>query len=60
MDTPAVRARLNALQRNGKRPVALSPREREVIRLIAAGQSSKENGWVPAIDPAPRIPTGIG
>jgi CheY-like chemotaxis protein len=33
--TPAVRAKLNGLRRSGQRPVALSPREREVVRLIA-------------------------
>ncbi len=49
--TPAVRAKLNALRRNGDKPVALSPREREVIRLIAAGQSSKEIGRALAISP---------
>ena len=49
--TPAVRAKLNALKRNGDKPVALSPREREVIRLIAAGQSSKEIGRALAISP---------
>lgn len=49
--TPAVRAKLNALKRGGERPVALSPREREVVRLIAAGQSSKEIGRVLAISP---------
>lgn len=49
--TPAVRAKLNALRRNGAKPVALSPREREVIRLIAAGQSSKEIGRALAISP---------
>jgi DNA-binding NarL/FixJ family response regulator len=49
--TPAVRAKLNALKRNGDRPVDLSPREREVVRLIAAGQSSKEIGRALAISP---------
>ena len=49
--TPAVRAKLNALKRNGDKPATLSPREREVIRLIAAGQSSKEIGRVLAISP---------
>jgi DNA-binding NarL/FixJ family response regulator len=49
--TPAVRARLNALQRSRERAAALSPREREVVRLIAAGQSSKEIGRVLAISP---------
>ena len=49
--TQAIRAKLRAFQRNGQKPVALSPREREVIRLIAAGNSSKEIGRVLAISP---------
>ena len=49
--TPSVRAKLNALRRSGEKPVALSPREREVVRLIAAGRSSKEIGRVLAISP---------
>ena len=49
--TPSVRAKLNALKRNGETPVTLSPREREVIRLIAAGHSSKEIGRALAISP---------
>lgn len=47
--TPAVRAKLNALRRSGARPIALSPREREVVRLIAEGKSSKEIGRALAI-----------
>ncbi len=49
--TPAVRAKIRALQRTGEKPAALSPREQEVIRLIAAGQSSKEIGRALAISP---------
>lgn len=49
--TPAVRAKLNGLRRSGERPVALSPREREVVRLIAGGQTSKEIGRALAISP---------
>jgi DNA-binding NarL/FixJ family response regulator len=49
--TPAVRAKLNGLRRSGQRPVALSPREREVVRLIAGGQTSKEIGRALAISP---------
>ncbi len=49
--TPSVRAKLRALERNGQRPMALSPRELEVIRLIAAGHSSKEIGRALAISP---------
>ncbi len=49
--TPSVRAKLRALERNGQRPMALSPRELEVIRLIAAGHSSKEIGRPLAISP---------
>jgi DNA-binding NarL/FixJ family response regulator len=49
--TPAVRAKLNALQRSRLKPVALTPREREVVRLIAEGKSSKEIGRVLAISP---------
>ncbi len=49
--TPAVRAKLNGLRRGGQRPVALSPREREVVRLIAGGQTSKEIGRALAISP---------
>jgi DNA-binding NarL/FixJ family response regulator len=49
--TPSIRAKLRALQRNGQRPVALSQREREVIRLVALGHSSKEIARVLAISP---------
>jgi DNA-binding NarL/FixJ family response regulator len=49
--TPGIRAKLRAFQRNGPPPAVLSPREREVIRLIAGGKSSKEIGRVLAISP---------
>lgn len=49
--TPSIRAKLRALQRSGQRPVALSNREREVIRLVALGHSSKEIARVLAISP---------
>mgnify|MGYP001318788719 CR=1 FL=1 len=40
--TPSLRAKLSALKRNGRTNVTLSPREREVIRLIALGNTGKE------------------
>jgi DNA-binding NarL/FixJ family response regulator len=49
--TPSIRAKLRALQRNGRPVVALSPREREVIRLIALGNSSKEIARLLGISP---------
>ena len=49
--TPAIRAKLRTLQRDGRRVVALSPREREVVRLIAEGKTSKEIGRALAISP---------
>jgi DNA-binding NarL/FixJ family response regulator len=49
--SPAVRAKLRVLQRNGHRPLALSAREREVVRLIAEGRSSKEIARALAISP---------
>jgi DNA-binding CsgD family transcriptional regulator len=39
------------MERNGEKPAVLSPREREVVRLIAGGKSSKEIGRVLAISP---------
>jgi DNA-binding NarL/FixJ family response regulator len=47
--TSTVRTKLNALERTGERPGALSPREREVVRLIAEGKTSKEIGRILAI-----------
>lgn len=40
--TPSIQAHLHELKRRGCTTVSLSPREREVIRLIALGNSSKE------------------
>lgn len=47
----AIRARLRSLQRSGQTPAGLSPREREVIRLIALGKSSKEAAKLLGISP---------
>lgn len=49
--TPAIRTKLRDLQRTGQKPALLSPREREVIRLIAGGKRSKEIGRALAISP---------
>ncbi len=49
--TPSVRAKLRGLQRNGRPTMALSPREREVIRLIALGNSSKETARLLGVSP---------
>jgi DNA-binding NarL/FixJ family response regulator len=49
--TPSIRAKLRTLQREGRPAVPLSPREREVIRLIALGNSSKEIARIMAISP---------
>ncbi|WP_295393018.1 response regulator transcription factor [uncultured Thiodictyon sp.] len=49
--TPSIRARLRALQRNGHKPAALSDREREVLRLVALGHSSKAIARTLAISP---------
>ncbi|AFL75566.1 response regulator [Thiocystis violascens] len=38
----AVQAKLRALRRNGREPTPLSAREREVVKLISHGLSSKE------------------
>jgi len=40
--TPAIRARLREMSQQGGTTAALSPREREVIRLIALGKTGKE------------------
>ncbi len=50
--TPSVRAKLRSMQRKGRPAMALSPREREVIRLIALGNSSKETARI--LDLSPR------
>lgn len=49
--TPAIRNKLRKLQRNGRTTVTLSPREREVIRFIALGNSSKEVARIMKISP---------
>jgi len=49
--TPSIRERLRKLQHQGKTAVSLSKREREVIKLIAQGQSSKEIGRIMGISP---------
>lgn len=40
--TPTIQAKLRAFQRSGQTSPALSPREREVLRLVAQGHTSKE------------------
>jgi DNA-binding NarL/FixJ family response regulator len=49
--TPSIRAKLRAIQRNGRPGVPLSSREREVIRLIALGNSSKETARILGLSP---------
>ncbi|MEA3275177.1 MAG: response regulator transcription factor [Pseudomonadota bacterium] len=49
--TPSVREKLRKLQRQGKTAASLSKREREVIKLIAQGRSSKEIGRIMDISP---------
>ena len=49
--TPSIRAKLHAVQRNGRATVPLSPREREVIRLIALGNSGKETARILGLSP---------
>jgi DNA-binding NarL/FixJ family response regulator len=49
--TPTIRAQLRELQRHGRVTTALSPREREVMRLIALGKTGKEIGRLMAISP---------
>jgi DNA-binding NarL/FixJ family response regulator len=49
--SPSIRAKLRALQRNCQTHPALSDREREVLRLVALGHSSKEIARVLAISP---------
>jgi DNA-binding NarL/FixJ family response regulator len=47
--TPSVREKLRKLQSQGKTASLLSKREREVIKLIAQGQNSKEIGQIMGI-----------
>lgn len=49
--TLSIQAQMRELKRNGVTTVALSPREREVIRLIALGNSSKEVARILGISP---------
>lgn len=49
--TPSVREKLRKLQSHGKTAASLSEREREVIKLIAKGRSSKEIGRIMDISP---------
>ena len=50
--TPSIQAKLRELKRSGGTTVTLSAREREVIRLIALGNSSKEIARILDISPA--------
>ena len=49
--TPAIRAKLRELQRHGRTITPLSLREREVMRLIALGNSGKEIAQIMGISP---------
>ncbi len=49
--TPSVQEKLRELQREGKTTALLSKREREVMKLVAQGQSSKEIGRIMDISP---------
>ena len=49
--TPVIRAKFRELQRHGRATTVLSPREREVIRLIALGKSGKEIARIMEISP---------
>ena len=49
--TPIIRAKLCELQRQGKTTTALSPREREVVRLIALGKTGKEIARLMEVSP---------
>jgi len=49
--TPSIREKLRKLQRQGQTSALLSKREREVIKLIAQGLSSKEIGQIMGISP---------
>lgn len=49
--SPAIAIKLRALRRHGNDTAALSLREREVVRLLAAGKSSKGIARVLAISP---------
>jgi DNA-binding NarL/FixJ family response regulator len=49
--TPSIQAKLRELQQHGRAATLLSQREREVIKLIALGHSSKEIGRLMSISP---------
>jgi len=49
--TPSIQIKLQELQRGGRGSALLSAREREVIKLIALGHSSKEIGRIMGISP---------
>jgi len=49
--SPAIRAKLREVQRQGHTATVLSPQEREVIRLIALGNSGKEIARLMEISP---------
>jgi DNA-binding NarL/FixJ family response regulator len=55
--TQAIRAKLRVFQRDGQKPAVLSPREREVIRLIAGARAARRSAgrWPSAR--GPWIPT---
>jgi DNA-binding NarL/FixJ family response regulator len=53
---PAIRAKLRKLQRQGRMTPVLSPREREVMRLIALGKTGKEIARFMGISPRTWIP----
>lgn len=48
---PTIRLKLRELQRHGRTITALSPREQEVMRLIALGKSGKEIARLMSISP---------
>jgi DNA-binding NarL/FixJ family response regulator len=49
--TPSIRAKLREMPQQGRATTVLSPREREVIRLIALGKSGKEVARIMGISP---------
>lgn len=49
--TASIRAKLRALQREGRSTQALSSREREVVRLVALGNNSKTIARMLAVSP---------
>lgn len=49
--TPSIREKMQKMKRDGQSAVQLSKREREVIKLIALGKSSKEIARIMEISP---------